>query len=273
MTGDGDRDRGAYDGGPELDLHVHTTASDGTLDLDEVPGAARRAGVRTVAVTDHDRLHPGLDAPVTTREGVRLVRGVELRVDAGDLRVDLLGYGVADGGELAVELDRLQRDRVERARHIVDCVEDETGVALDVDVDEGIGRPHIARAVAASDAPYDYQGAFDRLIGSDCDCYRAREIPSFERGAALLDGASALVSLAHPFRYPDVDRALDLARDLGGIERYYPYGRPVATDRVERVAREAGLVRTGGSDAHGRTLGQAGVAGDDAAAFLARLTG
>lgn len=258
---------------PTLDLHVHTTASDGTLELDEIPDAARRAGVEVVAVTDHDRLHPGLDEPTTVVDGVRLVRGVELRVDADGFRVDLLGYGVRRGGALQAELDRLQTDRIGRARAIVDCVEDELGVTLDIDPAEGVGRPHIARAVAASDAPYDYQGSFDNLIGSDCPCYRAREIPTFERGAALLDESCAVVSLAHPFRYPDIDRALGLACEVGAVERYYAYGRPVETERVERVAREAGLLRTGGSDAHDRTLGRAGLSGAEATAFLARLDG
>ncbi len=255
----------------DADLHVHTTASDGTLTLDEVPEAARAAGVDTVAVTDHDRVHPGLDAPVTVTAGVRLVRGVELRVDAGDLRVDLLGYAVRDDDALGTELDRLQRDRIERARAIVDCIEDELGVALDIDPSEGVGRPHIARAVERSDAPYDYQGAFDHLIGSDCPCYRARALPTFEEGAALLRDACAVVSLAHPFRYRKIDRALELARDLGAVERYYAYGRPVDERRVERVVREEGLLRTGGSDAHDRTLGRAGLAGEETAAFLARV--
>jgi hypothetical protein len=258
-------------GGPELDLHVHTTASDGTLDLHEVPAAARRAGVTTVAVTDHDRLHPGLDTPVTTRDGVRLIRGVELRVDAGDQRVDLLGYAVETGTGLNDELARLQRNRIARGRAIVDCVEDETGVSLDVDLADGVGRPHVARAVDASEAPYDYQGAFDHLIGDDCPCYRARDLPTFEYGHELLAAACAVVALAHPFRYPDVAGALDLARAVGGVERYYPYNRPVATERVERVAREAGLVRTGGSDAHDRVLGRAGLGGEEARTFLARL--
>jgi hypothetical protein len=259
--------------GVDADLHVHTTASDGTLTLDEVPAAARRAGVDTVAITDHDRVHPGLDAPVTVTEDVRLVRGVELRVDAGDLRVDLLGYAVSDDGALERELDRLQRDRIERARAIVDCVEDELGVTLAIDPAEGVGRPHIARAVERSDAPYDYQGAFDHLIGSDCACYRARDLPTFETGAALLRDACAVVSLAHPFRYRNLDRALDLARDLGAVERYYAYGRPVDAARVERVVREAGLLRTGGSDAHDRTLGRAGLSGEEAGSFLARIDG
>jgi hypothetical protein len=260
-------------GRPDLDLHVHTTASDGTLTLGEVPAAARRAGVGTVAITDHDRLHPDLDAPVTVREGVRLIRGVELRVDAGEFRVDLLGYAVRDAGGLAEELDRLQRDRIERARAIVDCVEDETGATLDVPLAPGVGRPHVARAVAASDAPYDYQGAFDHLIGSDCPCYRPRAVPSFERGAELLRESAAVVALAHPFRYRAVDEALALARDLGAVERYYPYGRAVDVDRVERVVREAGLLRTGGSDAHDRRLGRAGLSGAEATAFLRDVTG
>jgi hypothetical protein len=255
----------------EFDLHVHTTASDGTLTVDELPAAARRAGVGTVGVTDHDRVHPALDAPVTTHDGVRVVRGIELRVDAGGMRVDLLGYGVDPGRDLADELDRLQRDRVERARAIVDRVEAETGVALDIEPAEGVGRPHIARAIDASEAPYDYEGAFEHLIGSDCECYVARTLPTFERGAGLLRESCAVVSLAHPFRYPDVDRALALARDLDGVERYYAYGRPVDEARVERVAADAGLVRTGGSDAHDRTLGRAGLAGDEARAFLERL--
>jgi hypothetical protein len=231
------------------------------------------ASKRSWISTDHDRIHPGLDVPVTVVDGVRLVRGVELRVDAGDVRVDLLGYGVHTGTDLGDELDRLQQDRIERARAIVDCVEDEIGVVLDIDPAAGVGRPHIARAVERSDAPYDYQEAFDHLIGSDCPCYRAREIPTFERGAELLDDACAVVSLAHPFRYADLNRALDLARTLGAVERYYPYGRPVDVERVERVAREAGLLRTGGSDAHDRTLGRAGLTGEAADSFLARLAG
>ena len=75
------------------DLHVHTTNSDGTLTLETLPAAAETADVSAVAVTDHDRLHPGLSTPVATIDGIAVVHGIELRVDAGDRRVDLLGYG------------------------------------------------------------------------------------------------------------------------------------------------------------------------------------
>jgi len=245
------------------DLHAHTTRSDGEMTLSAVPDAAREAGVSVVAITDHDRIHPELDGPVTERDGVTVVRGIELRVDAGDQRVDLLGYGVSATPELERELARLQRDRVERGRAIVENVETRLGVALDVDVSEGIGRPHIARAIDANpDAPQDYEGAFDELIGSDCDCFVARDVTPFERGRDLLTDACGLVSLAHPLRYPDPTSALALTAELDGVERFYPYGRPVDTAPVERAVDEHDLVVTGGSDAHDHTLGVAGLSTD-----------
>ena len=244
------------------DLHAHTTVSDGTLTLDEVPGAAREAGVDWVAVTDHDRIHPGLDAPVVERGGVRVVRGIELRVDAGFERLDLLGYGVEHTDALDAETNRLQRDRRERGAAILDAVEERLGVDLDLEPREGLGRPHIARAIDESDAPYDYAGAFDELIGDDGPCYVARDVTPLDEGLDLLADACALVGLAHPFRYENVDEALDVAREsaaIDAIERFYPYGFAVDDDRIDRLAADAGLLRTGGTDAHERTLGVAGL--------------
>ncbi|TKX76156.1 PHP domain-containing protein [Halorubrum sp. GN11_10-6_MGM] len=244
------------------DLHAHTTVSDGTLTLDEVPDVAREAGVDWVAVTDHDRVHPGLDAPVVERDGVRIVRGIELRVDAGFERLDLLGYGVEHTDALDAEIERLQRDRRERGAAILDAVEKRLGVDLDVEPRAGLGRPHIARAIDESDAPYDYAGAFDELIGDDGPCYVAREVTPLDEGLDLLADACALVGLAHPFRYERVDEALDVAREsaaIDAIERFYPYGFDADDARIDRVAAEADLLRTGGTDAHERTLGVAGL--------------
>ncbi|SFR30196.1 PHP domain-containing protein [Halorubrum sodomense] len=244
------------------DLHAHTTVSDGTLTLDEVPAAAREAGVDWVAVTDHDRIHPGLDAPVVERDGVRIARGIELRVDAGFERLDLLGYGVEHTDALDAEIDRLQRDRRERGAAILESVEDRLGVDLDVEPRAGLGRPHIARAIDASDAPYDYAEAFDELIGNDGPCYVARDVTPLDEGLDLLADACALVGLAHPFRYDRVDEALGVARDrdaVEAVERFYPYDRAVDDARIDRLAAENDLLRTGGTDAHERTLGVAGL--------------
>lgn len=243
---------------PAADLHIHTTVSDGTLRLAELPAAATDADIELVAVTDHDRIHPGLDAPVTDREGVTIVRGIELRVETDRQRLDLLGYGVEPTDALLAECDRLQQNRVDRAREIIDRLEARRGVALDLTPEPGIGRPHIARAIGASDAPYDYQDAFDELIGDGCPCYVARKITPFDRGRELLADACPVVGLAHPLRYDDPDAALEHAADLDAVERYYPYERAVDSTPVDNAIDCHNLLATGGSDAHDTTLGRAG---------------
>ena len=253
------------------DLHVHTTVSDGRLSLEEVPAAARRAGVETVAITDHDRIHPGLDAPVTVRDGVTLIRGIELQVETAAGRVDLLGYGVEETPGLAAELDRIQTDRVVRARRMTEQIEERLGVDLDVSFEPGVGRPHVARAVDESDADCDYDGAFDRLIGNDGPCYISREVPPVERGVTRLSEACPIVSLAHPFRYVDTEAALDLAAGLDAVERYYPYDAPVDEAGLDRVIEDHDLLATGGSDAHDDRLGIAGPGAEAYARIAARL--
>jgi hypothetical protein len=263
------------------DLHVHTDHSDGTLSLDALPAAAREAGLGAVAVTDHDRIHPDLDAPVAEVDGVEVVSGVELRVDAGDQRVDLLGYAVTPTADFRAELDRIQRDRVERGRAIVECVEEHLGVSLDVALTEGVGRPHVARAVAGhGDTPHErVADVFDDLIGEREPCFVARDVPAFADAVPLLRGSSALVSLAHPFRYPDPEAALDLCEHLDAVEAFYPYdgsrGHDDAAGPDETLLAETidahDLLATGGSDAHGTTLGAAGLSRAGYAAVAAHL--
>ena len=241
------------------DLHVHTTNSDGSLTLESLPAAADRAGVEVVAVTDHDRLHPEIGDPVVEVGGVTVVRGIELRVDAGEQRLDLLGYGLERTDELTALVERLQENRIERARRIVDAVEAETGADLSVAFEPGVGRPHIARAIDESDAPYDYRGAFAELIGDDGPCFVAREIPSFEDGRAVLTDACPVVGLAHPFRYGDPEAALERAAVLDAVEVPYPYEHDVDREPARRIAEKEELLVTGGSDAHDEELGLAGL--------------
>jgi predicted metal-dependent phosphoesterase TrpH len=239
------------------DLHVHTTHSDGSLSRTELPAAAGQAGLDAVAITDHDRIQPNLD-PVTTRNGITLIHGIELRVQTDQQRLDLLGYGVEPTAALREECDRIQRDRRERGRKMIDCVEDRVDVSLPVEPRAGLGRPHIARAIA-SVSEYSVDGAFDHLIGDDGPCYVPREIPSFRRGRKLLSEACRLVGLAHPFRYNAPDAALKRSESLDAVERWYPYDRSVATDRLEAIIDTHDLLPTGGSDAHGNQLGATGL--------------
>jgi len=249
------------------DLHVHTTNSDGQLTLPDVPAAARDAGVEAVAITDHDRLHPKLSDPVERRDSVTVVHGVELRVLAGGHRIDLLGYGVRRTDALTRLVARLQDDRIERARAMLDRIEAETGVRPAVELEPGVGRPHIADAIAESRAPYTYDEAFEQLIGHDCPCYVARDIPDVEEGVAVLREACGVVSLAHPFRYRDPEAALALLDRLDAVERYYPYDRAVDEMVLEQARAEYDVLVTGGSDVHDTTLGRAGLGTADYRAF------
>jgi predicted metal-dependent phosphoesterase TrpH len=244
------------------DLHVHTTNSDGALALADVPAAARDAGVAVVAVTDHDRVHPGLDRPVVERDGVTLVHGIELRVEPdGGERVDLLGYGVRKTTALTRELDRLQANRVERGRAIVARVQDRLGVDLALTVEPGFGRPHVARAVVAHpDTEYqDADAVFRDLIADGGPCFVARDVTSFETGRDLLADACGLVGLAHPLRYDDPEAALRLCADLDAVERFYPYGHEIDPTPIDRAIERHDLVPVGGTDAHDDALGRAGL--------------
>ena len=260
------------------DCHVHTTNSDGTLSLSAIPDAAKRAGVSIVAVTDHDRFHPGIEAPIVEREGITIVHGIELRVDPGDQRLDLLGYGVERTPALCAEIERLQADRIERGAAIIDNVESHIGQSIPVEASEGVGRPHIARAIADA-TDHDVAWAFRELIGNDGPCYVPRDIPSFDRGRALLAEAASVVGLAHPLRYPEPAAALDRCHSLDAVEREYPYddGYPYdgngeydpapVDDAIERYD----LLPTGGSDAHDERLGIAGLDRAAADQFLAAV--
>ncbi len=258
---------------PEIaaDLHLHTTASDGRLTVERLPAAAKRAGVDWIAVTDHDCIHPELTEPVSVHDEITIIRGIELRVATDAQRVDLLGYGVEPTAELTAELDRLQTNRRSRAQRIIDRVESYTGVDLHLEPHAGIGRPHIARAIADSEAPYSYSQAFEVLIGDDGPCFVPREITPAATGIELLSEACRLVGLAHPLRYDNPAEALELTAELDAVERYYPYSREIDTTLVDRTIDRYGLLATGGSDAHTDQLGTAGVPHSQFDAFRAQF--
>ena len=167
------------------DLHTHTRNSDGSLTPATLANAAEAADVDAVAVTDHDRLHPDLPTPVANLGGLTVVHGIELRVEAENERVDLLGYGARRTDDLEALIEALQTDRIERGRRIIEGVETRLGVELPVEPREGLGRPHIARAIESA-ADYSYEDAFEELIGDDCPCFVARRTstPSSKSGTS-----------------------------------------------------------------------------------------
>lgn len=250
-----------------IDLHAHSTASDGSLPPAEVVALAARHGIGTLALTDHDTLD-GLDEARSAAEalGVRLVDGVELGTVDARGRIDILGYFVDPRREAFRAL--LAAMRAARERRAEAMVERLRALGLPVTLEAvralaggaTVARPHVARALVASGAVPDVATAFARYIGEDGPAYVARYKLTADEACAAVRAAGGVPVLAHPVppRRGWMDPLglrgiLPALRDagLGGLECFYPGYAPRVSRWLVGLADRFGLVPTGGSDFHG----------------------
>ncbi|MEV2274128.1 PHP domain-containing protein [Nocardiopsis sp. NPDC049922] len=260
-----------------IDLHSHSSVSDGTDTPAEVLGYAVAAGLDVLALTDHDTVGGIAEAAEHVPPGFTLVPGMELSCAHAGSSVHLVSYlfDPEDAG-LAAELRRVRSDRASRAEEMVAKLR-----ALGVDVtwervlriagaghDEyadasTIGRPHLARAIVEAGAARDVQDAFDRWIGSGGPAYAARYALDPVRAVRLVRAAGGVCSLAHPARAEGALNGavpIDLvermvAAGLGGIEADHPSHNRAQTKVWRGVAADLGVVVTGSSDDHGSLTG------------------
>ncbi|GAB3207789.1 PHP domain-containing protein [Marinactinospora thermotolerans] len=256
-----------------IDLHSHSSVSDGTDAPAEVIEYAVAAGLDVLALTDHDTVAGIPDAAGNLPPGFTLVPGMELSCAHQGSSVHLLAYLFdARHPGLAAELVRIRDDRVSRARGMVELLR-EAGVGVtwervreiagDIDGDDVVGRPHIARAIVEAGAADSVQDAFDRWIGSGGPAYVARYALDPVRAVRLVREAGGVCALAHPARgegaltgaVPDdlVERMA--AAGLGAIEADHPSHDEAERARWRARAAELGLVVTGSSDDHGDLTG------------------
>lgn len=243
-----------------IDLHSHTTASDGQHSPAELLEIAARAGIRTLAVTDHDTV-AGLaaSAEAAAALGLRLVPGIEVSATLNRREVHVLGHFVDPANPaLGGFAGRLRRERFDRMRQMVDKVR-----ALGFPVtfeqvqalagDAHLARPHLARVLVELNYVASPQEAFQRYLGDGCPAYVAKfEFPA-EEAIALIRGAGGVATVAHP-AVSKVERfELEaLARaGLGGLEIDHPDQPPSLREKLRRWAQELDLVPTAGSDYHG----------------------
>lgn len=249
-----------------VDLHCHSTHSDGSLPAVEVAARAQAGGVELFALTDHDTL-AGYAATRDALPGVPVLRAVELSCSVASRTVHLLMYGVEEGpGLVALEqrLAEVQGDRQARLRSIVDRLAT-LGIRLDADAilreaaGRTPGRPDVARALVASKAVRSMREAFDRYLHDNGPADVSFARVTLAEGLALGLAASARMSLAHPHTLRSPALVGDVVRrhksaGLTGLEAYY--GRYARADREVwlRLAEAHGLVVTGGSDFHGDAI-------------------
>ena len=268
---------------PYVDLHMHSTASDGSRAPADVVRAAAKAKLAAIALTDHDTV-AGVDAARRAGEelGVRVVPGVELSAVEGDTETHLLGLHLRDTGVLESALADLRGMRERRARRIVERL-DEIGVHISLGAvlaqaaDGAIGRPHVARALIAEGWAVDSRDAFDRYLGAGRPAYVPKEQLGMRDAITMIHDAGGLAVLAHPAASGTRERLSALREQgLDGVEVRHPSHSPADTTRLAALARELELVPSGGSDWHGaadgpRTIGMMQVPSEWLAQQEARL--
>lgn len=249
-----------------IDLHAHTTASDGSLSPSELLHAAIDRGVTVLAITDHDTLDGLQEAlKIVAKESLplRLVPGIELSALYGGHSVHLLGYDVNPAStKLTARLKLLTAHREERAQAIL-------GLLADMDVhipwervlelgESNVGRPHIARVLVEQGHARDVADAFNRFIGEGAPAYLPSGRLEPAEAIRLIRDEGGEVALAHAGLLPediDLDKALDDLQRAGmtGLEVYHSEHNAAMTARLRAEAERRGLWWSGGSDFHGPT--------------------
>ena len=247
-----------------VDLHSHSSRSDGLLAPGELVAAARDAGVRTLAISDHDTLagFREVTAPGAPELGLTLIPAVEINAIGGGFGIEthILGFGV-DPADEAFEAT-LARQRAERRRRfdaiVVRLRELEQPIDAQVDAlgdlgDDALGRPTVARALVAAGYATSVDDAFERFLSWGQPAYVPRDGLGPVEAIRAIRAAGGLASLAHDYRADQhISRLRDL-RDAGlrGIEVFHRSFDAETRRRVGTVAAGLGFVRTGGTDYHG----------------------
>lgn len=256
-----------------VDLHVHSTASDGTRTADDVVREAKRIGLSAIALTDHDTLDGiALATETGAALGVRVVPGIELSAVEGDAETHILGLHLSDTRQIDAQLAALREMRRNRAERIVGRLNElgvriEMAAVLEQAAGGAIGRPHVARAMIAEGWAVDFRDAFDRYLGGGRPAYIPKERLAASDAIGAIHRAGGLAVLAHPAQSGTRDRIEAFARaGIDGVEVRHPSHSPEDIARLTALVDFFGLVPSGGSDWHGasegaRTLGMMRIPG------------
>jgi predicted metal-dependent phosphoesterase TrpH len=249
-----------------LDLHLHTTHSDGSLTPAEVLVLAHKAGVTALAITDHDIVSGIPEALATGAEmGIEIIPGVEISSHIGNSELHILGYCIRwQDLELNQRLAGLRESRHRRNPQIVERLR---SLGLDVTYEEvralagtdSVGRPHIARLLMDKKYVTSAKDAFDRYLAEGRPAYVARELPKPADAISWIQAAGGVAVLAHPTWAKVSGEGLNSllttlkAEGLGGIEVHYSTHTKRQTTEYLDLAKRLNLLVTGGSDFHGIT--------------------
>lgn len=247
-----------------IDLHVHSTGSDGTLTPAELVLEAKKNGLSALALTDHDSTD-GIDEFVAAGKtyGIETVPGVELSTEYENTEIHVVGLFIdPETPALKEQLHMFRENRDNRNLKMIDLLRgqgfDITAEALYARYpDSVVARPHMARYLTDTHQVEDMKTVFDRYIGDGCVCYVERYKISPMQAVELIHEAGGIAILAHPCLYKISSRTLSemieqmKAVGLDGIEALYSCNEGDDERKYREIAGKYGLLLSGGSDFHG----------------------
>ncbi len=245
----------------KVNLHLHSTASDGRLTPAEIVHQAAEQGLSVIAITDHDSVEGIAPALAAAKAFPRLkvIPGIELSTDVPQGEVHVLGYFIDYANrEFQVTLEGLHNSRLERAQGMIAKLQNlgihiDWGRVQEIAGTGSIGRPHIAQAMLEKGYITSFKEAFDKYISRDGPAYFEREKMSPVEAVALVLQVNGLPVLAHPFTASNTETLIAELKAAGlvGIEAYYDGYTADEISRLVSLAERYGLIATGGSDYHG----------------------
>ncbi len=241
-----------------VELHCHTTCSDGTLSPRALVERAHERGIRRLAITDHDTVSAYAHAlPRARALGMELLSGLEISCAHGDTEIHLLGYAFdPEAPPLRELLARMQTARRERFERMLERLA-ARGYTVDATAllardDVALGRGQLGRLLVEQGHVGSIAEVFRRLLGENKPCFVPKPNPSSAEAIALIHTAGGVAVLAHPGRYQRPPRVAELvAQGLDGIEVLYPSHGPETIRRYFEACARHDLISTGGSDFHG----------------------
>ena len=247
-----------------VDLHIHTTASDGTVEPEQIPALAMQAGLRAIAVTDHDTV-----AAVETVQrcaeplGLEVLAGIEVSAFYRRREIHILGYHIdIHSSAIAALTEHCRAQRRRRNERMVEAMERD---GFDISMQKltaafpgtVIGRPHMARMLIEKGYAVSVNDAFNKYLSWGKPYFVSRELIGAREAIDAIRQGGGIAVLAHPmkYRYEDADLP-EIFRELkswgvAGVEALYSRHTPPQTELLLALAKESGLIVTGGSDFHG----------------------
>lgn len=251
----------------KIDLHIHTTYSDGMLTPCEIVDTALKCNLDVIALTDHDNVlsyNIALDYVKEKNLNLEILPGVEINTIHKGYEVHILGYFMDKTNDDFIEmLEFQQKARVEQTHKIIELLSKKEGIKIKFeDIQKlvapqgSIGRPHIARAITTSGGSANVMEAYAKFINNNSDVYIERKTVSPHDAVEIIFEAGGIPVFAHPI---DVDIADSLTKELvnyglRGIEAYHRKHSPAAVEHFSTLAENFGLIVTGGSDFHAPSL-------------------